>query len=264
MMLEHSVAGARGSARLVHDDRDRFALLERVVDVMGALLGYCIMDTHLHVVVEGQRERSRAALTGALARYARYFNPRHEREGPLLRGPVESIRAGSEVELVRLIHYVHRNPPLLAREIDFPWSSARALVGLSRAEFPNVGRLRALLGSRARPASPARVALAGLEPLIVPTASPGLILAAAAQAFGVDPVAVAGKERAPALVRARAVYVVLGRLESYRDVQLAPALGRTRQRVTQLAATEVDTDGVRVARTLLRDPALRVRLAPLN
>jgi hypothetical protein len=266
MNVDHLNAGARGSTGLVLDDADRFALLGRLVESFGdALLGYCLMDTHLHVLAEGQPARTRAALTRGLRAYARSFNARHAREGPLLRGPVEAIRAPGPAELARMLRYLHENPlrtrdPIVSREVDYVWSSARSFAGLSRAAFPNVDRMRALLGSRARPFTRSPVPLAGLEPARVPAEAPGAILAAAAQTFGVAPSAVAGKGLSPALVSARAVFVTLGRLESYRDSQLAPVLGRTRQRMWQLGAGEVDLDGVRIARTLLREPPLRSRL----
>ena len=263
----HLIAGARGSSRLVQDERDRFELLERLVAALGeTLLAYCIMDTHLHVLAEGAPARG---LWGeGLRRYARAYNSRHRSEGPLLRGPVEAIRVGSSVELGRALRYVHENPlktrvPLVAAAIDFEWSSARAYVGLCRAPFPNVGRALDLLGEHAHRSLPPRLALAGLEPAAVAGATPPWILAASAQALGVDPARVAGGGRAPAVVAARAVYVRLGRLEGFRDGQLAPVLGKTRSCVTKVAASEeVDLEAVRVARTLLRRPELRARLHP--
>jgi hypothetical protein len=261
MKVAHLNAGARGASRLVLDDRDRFRLLRGVVAAFGdALLAYCLMDTHLHVVVEGGEE-SGEVLGRVLRGYARAFNARHRAEGPLLRGPVVAIPAPGVVELARMLRYVHENPirmrePIVAREVDYEWSSARAFAGLARTAFPNVARAEALGGVRHRRVQ----VLAGLEAVPVPGAGPELILAAAAQAFGVDPLDLAARRNTPALVAARRVYVTLGRLESYRDSQLALVLGRTRVRVTQLAAEPVDLEGARIARTLLREPRFRVRL----
>jgi hypothetical protein len=261
--VHHLNAGALGTTRLVHDDRDRWELVSRLVAALGdGLLAYCLMDTHVHVVAEGP------GLEGVLRGYARYFNARHRRTGPLLRGPVVAIPAPGVGELGRMIRYVHENPlktrePLVGREIEYEWSSARAFAGLSRATYPNVARVRGLVGRRF--GGEPRVDLAGLEQARVPCAGPELILGAASQAFGVEPREVAGRRLAPALVAARAVYVFLGNLESYSDAQLAPYLGRARSRLTQLALGPIDLEGVRIARTLLRDPGLRSRLpTPVN
>jgi hypothetical protein len=91
-----------------------------------------------------------------------------------------------------------------------------------------------------------------------------LILAAVAQAAGFTAVELASAHRSPALAAARAAYVTLGRLESYRDTQLGVLIGRTRSRVTKLAREPFDVGVARIARTLVQEPALRARLSPLS
>ncbi len=72
----------------------------------------------------------------------------------------------------------------------------------------------------------------------------------------------ASPRRSPELQAARAVYVTLGRLESYSDGQLAGLLGRSRRWTSELAA-DPDLGAVRMARTLFRDPVLRASLPTL-
>jgi len=147
------------------------------------------------------------------------------------------------------------------RSFEYSWSGARAFVGLTRASLANVSRATTLLGERARWVAPAMPpTLADLEPAEVPCAGPELILAAAADAYGCGPDALASRRIGPDLCAARAVYVRLGGLESYTHEQLAGPLARTRSRVTQLGVGPIDLAGVRIARTLLRDPGLRRRL----
>jgi hypothetical protein len=264
MHVAHLILGARGFSRLVRDDHDRFALLGRVVAALGDdLLAYCVMDTHLHVVARGTL--AEAALAGALRLYARAFNARHREEGPLLRGPIRAIPAPSEFELGRQIRYVHANPldttvPIVATPVAFEWSSARRFAGLSAADFPNVAGAVEILGDEGRRFLPEPEALVDLEPALTPRARPEVILRAAAQTFGVDPLRVAGPERSPVLARARAVYMNLGRLESFCGPQLAPLLGRTRQCANQIAAAHADARALRIARTLLLTPELNARL----
>ncbi|HZV02805.1 MAG TPA: hypothetical protein VFF73_39220 [Planctomycetota bacterium] len=266
--LSHLIAGARGRARLVHDDRDRFELLRRTTTVHGTrLLAYCVMDTHLHVVAEGPPDQVLAAHRVAMRNYVRFFNARHGAEGPLLRGPVQAIPTTPEIELARAIKYVHKNPldthpPMAETELAYEWSSMRAFAGLSRTDFANVTRARELMGRHTRWALPAACPLVDLDPVSVPTAPAELILAAAAQTFGVLVEDLASLSRARTLSAARAVFVAVGRLEGYQESQLAAVLGRTQQRVSQLVDVPSDTEGARVVRTLLRDPTLRARLKP--
>jgi hypothetical protein len=268
MRCSHLTAGALGRERLVLDDRDRGELVRRLAGLApSGLLAYCVMDTHVHAVVEGTGARACAAARGVFSGYTRAFNARHGRSGPLLRGAVSAATAKTARELARQIAYVHDNPvrtktPIVARPHHFEWSSARAFAGLSRAPSTNVARALELLGRERRFVSPGQVALAELTPAPIPSSSIEILLSAAAQAFGVASCELAGPSLASEAVAARAVYVALGRLEGFRDVQLAMPLGRTDRRVSQIGAGAVDLAGVRIARTLLRDPALRARLQP--
>ncbi|HZV01642.1 MAG TPA: hypothetical protein VFF73_33335 [Planctomycetota bacterium] len=267
--VHHLIAGATGSLRLVHDDADRHVLLRLIACRFGpTLLAYCVMDTHVHLTLEGDLEQLREALRLALRAYARTFNLRHgEARGPLLRGPVEVFTKRDPFELARLIRYVHRNPldthpPVVEDPIAFEWSSARAYVGLTLARVANVERARALLGGDLRRLHLERPPLANLVPVGLPRVSLANVAVAAAQAHGIPATDLASAQRSSALNVPRGTFVALGRLEAYRDPQLARALGRTPQRVWQLAA-HADETAVRIARTLLVSPTLRRRLGSL-
>jgi hypothetical protein len=262
--VHHLNAGAARRLRLVLEARDGFDLLVRLVATLGArLLAYCVMHTHLHLVVEGPLAEILPLTNDALWGYTQSFNRRHGLSGPLLRGPVTAIAKHDAFELMRTIDYVHDNPtacdpPIVERAVHFEWSSARAFAGLSLAPFPNVARARALLGrERVRLRRPE---LADLDAVAVPSVHPRQILIAAAQTFGVDPAEVVSSSRARGAIAARQGFVRIGRLESYTDAQLAPFLRRTRQRITQIASRPIDDAALRIARTLLRHAAFRRRI----
>jgi hypothetical protein len=267
MECSHLIAGARESERLVRDDADRVELLRRLAAAVGAgaVLAYCVLDTHCHVVVDGRADRVREAGGRAVFGYTKWFNARHERSGALLRGPVTVIAARSSREVARQIDYVHENPlktrtPLVTDETFFEWSSARAFAGLSRGKLPNVPRALAVLGKDRRRVVRPGPPLEDLARAAFPSVGAGLVLAAAAQVFGVTSGELVGGGLAPEAVAARAVYVTLGRLEGFRDGHLAAPLGRTRRRVSQIGSGPVHLVGVRIARTLIRVPGLRARL----
>ncbi|HZV01883.1 MAG TPA: hypothetical protein VFF73_34545 [Planctomycetota bacterium] len=268
MLTTHLTGGACRSERLVRDDVDRFSLLEHLRAELGPLLAYCVMDTHVHFVAEGAAEKLQPLADAALHAYARAFNRRHGRRGPLLRGRAAPLEKRDAVELARTIYYTHKNPldttpPLVKRPVDHEWSSARAFVGLARDRFADPARARRLMGDEVRRITIASPALADTRPVPAPRATPDTILAAAAAVLRVLPAECASARRSPALREARAVYVTLGRLESYTDRQLAPALGRSRQRTSELAE-DPDFDAVRMARTLFIDPLLRATLRPVQ
>ncbi len=262
-------AGGRGGTALFRDDGDRFAIGETLDRVFGpAVLAFCPMRTHLHVLVEGERSTVARDIDYALRAYARARN-RRATLPELLRGPID-IRTihDDRRELARAIHYIHMNPvkttpPIVTEPVFFEWGTARAYAGMSLAWQANVSRARALLGRdewRTRLAAPE---LFGLEPLALPLARPNALLVAAAQVFGLLAADLASSSQRRDLAPARATYVHAGRLESYSDEQLALVLRKTRQRVHQLGQRPVDPIAVRIARTLCRDERFIVRLPEL-
>jgi hypothetical protein len=274
MDVHHLTAGARTGLRLVQGDRDRYELVARIGAAMGeALLAYCVMDTHIHVVAEMPAARARQRLEAALVRHTRAVNARRGSLGRLLRGPVEAVPAPDEDGLARMIQYVHENPvrtrqPLVRLAFAYRWSSLRAYAGLSLAGVANVGRALALAGPRAPRLRPAGVGpapvQAGLDRAAPwPSAPPPLLLAAAAETYGLPARDLPSAARSAALVRARSLFLGLGRLEGYSPTLLAPLLGRSRAQAYRLLAPVPERD-VRIARTLMAVPEVRAQLSRID
>jgi hypothetical protein len=261
--VHHIIVRAHESTRLAHDDHDRSRLTHATWRVFGArLLTYCLMDTHLHVLAEADHDAALAGARLTLGRYGQWFDARHRADHGVLVARVERVLPMPiGAELARGIHYLHQNPKkarLVDDEAEWPWSGARSFGGLSKAPFANVARAVELCGGdlwRLRPRW--RSDLADMEPSIVPMDGVEVVLAASAQTFGVLPVHVAAKHLFAHVVAARTTFVHLGRLEGLKDAQLAPAIGRKRRRVSQLAGSPIDEQAVVIARTLMREPRLR-------
>ncbi|MEZ0230841.1 MAG: transposase [Planctomycetota bacterium] len=248
----------------MRDDVDRLTFIRDVHEAFGArLLAYCIMDTHYHLMAECSEPEARALAAQFTRRYTRAFNKRHGLKRRLIDGPVDVRLKDTPVLVAKSIKYDHQNPVkarMVAHELVFEWSSARAFAGLARTPYPNVERARALVQESAKWALPGPCPLANLERIATPRVPADQILAAIACIFGCSLEELQSDERASPLPAARTAFVVLGRLEGYLDRQLAPSLGRSRVRMTTLAGDDVDLDAVRIARTLLLDAAMRSRL----
>jgi len=258
LSVGHFIAGAHERTRLVADERDRATLLACVARAAGGgLLAFCILDTHLHVVVEGPESATTRRFERALADYARAFNKRRPDTPLVLRGKPVRVPKDGPFETARTIKYTHENPmkttpPLAASEELYPWSSAPVFAGLVADDRVNAARARDVVSGHERWALPSPRRLEGLEPSTRPSALLDTLLRASARACSVLAEDMTSASGAHELGRARAVFARLARLESYNDGQIADALGRTRQRVTQLAAMDVDLVAVRRARTLAR------------
>src|SRR5437764_2880754 len=96
MPIHNITAGARASTRLVHDDRDHFELSGALDRCLGqALLAFCPMNTHLHVLAEGERSAVLTAVDYALRSFAHVRN-RREACPELLRGPIDARTLGDD------------------------------------------------------------------------------------------------------------------------------------------------------------------------
>lgn len=96
---------------------------------------YCLMPNHIHAVVVPQTERSLAAFFGPLHKlYAQHTNQRYEWSGHLWQARFFSVPM-NESHALAALRYVEMNPcrsGLADKPEDWPWSSARANLGLAK------------------------------------------------------------------------------------------------------------------------------------
>lgn len=99
------------------------------------ILAYCLMPNHFHLVVRqmvnGGTSRFAANFTNS---YTKYFNTKHEREGPLFQGAFKAVRVETEEQLLHVTRYIHLNPVTsflipLEELVAYPWSSYREYLG---------------------------------------------------------------------------------------------------------------------------------------
>ncbi len=75
------------------------------------IIAYCLMPTHIHFVIEQIIEDGISRfMANILNSYAKYFNLRHKRRGPLWEGRFKSIFVETDEQLLHLTRYLHLNP----------------------------------------------------------------------------------------------------------------------------------------------------------
>ena len=133
---------------LSDEDRRRYQNLirERLEPCGVALLGWCWMTNHVHLIAVPQRPDSLARLVrSAHAVYTQEFNRRYERSGHLWQSRFFSCALGRDHVLTALA-YVDRNSlraGMVGRAEAYPWSSALAhLSGSDEAGILDFGELR--------------------------------------------------------------------------------------------------------------------------
>jgi REP element-mobilizing transposase RayT len=120
---------------------------------------YCLMPNHYHLVLEIDVPTLSSGLQQLNGSYAQEFNRRHGFSGHLFQGRFHSAPVETDSHLLELARYVPLNPVrarLCDDPADWPWSSFRATLGMSRpAPFLAIDRV---LGSFALDRRRARAA----------------------------------------------------------------------------------------------------------
>jgi putative transposase len=131
--IYHAFARGNNQRLIFFDDADRrsyLGLLERCVRAMRwRCLAYCLMDNHVHLLLQTPHANLSAGVQHLHGHYAQRFNRRHGSVGHLFGGRYGAVRIGSDEHLWTAAVYIARNPVeagLSKDPEDWPWSSYRA------------------------------------------------------------------------------------------------------------------------------------------
>jgi putative transposase len=129
--VHHVYARGNRKQRIYLDDRDRVAylrLLGLVVSERGwRCLAYCLMNNHLHLLVETPQANLGVGMDSLQGGYAQGFNRRHGHTGHVFQGPYGSERIHTDDQFWWAVRYIAMNPVeagLCARPEQWRWSSA--------------------------------------------------------------------------------------------------------------------------------------------
>jgi putative transposase len=93
-----------------------FTKTEKLVDI----IGYCIMPTHIHLILRNLDYKAISTfMRKILDSYAKYFNIKTKRKGPLWQSRFKNVLVETDQQLIHLTRYLHLNP-VTARLVDKP------------------------------------------------------------------------------------------------------------------------------------------------
>lgn len=215
------------------DSDKRFFLVTLLKDLRKArcaLLAYCLMDNHFHLLIATSTVHLAIPLQSALTRYALRFNRNNKRVGHLFQGRYCAKPCRNLSYLHRVIAYIHLNP-VRAGIVDAPekwgWSSHSDWSNL-RGSVIDFGTLTELTDVSA--ADFRDVYLEGLaatherrpQGLSIPQ-----LIEYAAAIMGVTPEDIISGNRGNAFTRAKLLLIDCAQVEGYELKELAHALGCT-------------------------------------
>lgn len=100
------------------------------------IVAYCLMPNHIHFLLRQILNKGTSTFMGNITNsYARYFNTKRQRIGPLFQGRFKAVRISSENYLLHLSRYIHLNP--LSSEVVKDFSELRVYPYSSLPEYLN-------------------------------------------------------------------------------------------------------------------------------
>ncbi|MFH0937034.1 MAG: transposase [Candidatus Daviesbacteria bacterium] len=91
------------------------------------IVAYCLMPNHFHFLIKQSREGGITEFIRKVSNsYAKYYNTKYSRVGPLLQGTFKAVLIETDEQLLHVSRYIHLNPisSFLVKELNqYKWSS---------------------------------------------------------------------------------------------------------------------------------------------
>lgn len=122
----------RGADRqdIFSTDDDRLVFERHLGEIVAAgqleIHAYVLMSNHYHLLGRSPLGEVSSAMHRLGSEYARWYNQRHRRDGPLFRNRFVSVPVRSDTQALVVARYIHRNPLAIVpeRALDaYRWSS---------------------------------------------------------------------------------------------------------------------------------------------
>jgi putative transposase len=146
--VHHVYARGNDRRRIFDDDADRHSYLRTLSRVVQRhrwhCLAYCLMENHIHLLLETQEGNLGRGMQRLHGRYAGAYNDRHRRSGHVFQGRFGSVLVETDEQLWHTVGYIVRNPVeagQCARPEQWPWSSHRATLAGPWPDWLDVPRL---------------------------------------------------------------------------------------------------------------------------
>ena len=107
-------------------------ILKKVMDVEKCKIhGYCIMDNHLHLLIDENGQEISRIMKRINVSYAMYYNERYDKIGHVFQDRYKSKNIEDDQYLLAVLRYIHNNPlkPKMADVVGaYQWSSYNAYI----------------------------------------------------------------------------------------------------------------------------------------
>ena len=132
----HVILRGNGGQDIFFSSEDRtrlYLLLQEGVERFGHRIhAFCLMNNHVHLVIQVGEIPLSKIIQNLSFRYTRHINTIQMRTGHLFQGRYKAILIDADNYLLQLVRYIHNNPVrarISSQCRDFQWSSHKAYCG---------------------------------------------------------------------------------------------------------------------------------------
>lgn len=118
------------------------------------ILAFCLMDNHFHFLLKQKLDLGIVKLVSNLQNgYAKYFNIKTERTGPLFQPMFKSVRVVTDEQLLHVSRYIHLNPStgylVEIKDLEsYKWSSLLSYTGEGKYPFVSTELILGLMSKK--------------------------------------------------------------------------------------------------------------------
>lgn len=121
---------------IFEDKNDRYRFMQTLAYVKKKsdllLYGYCLMDNHVHLLIEEREESISKVIQRLSSSYVLWYNRKYDRTGHLFQGRFRSETIESVRSFLKVLRYIHQNPVqagLASDAITSKWTSMQEYLG---------------------------------------------------------------------------------------------------------------------------------------
>lgn len=136
--IYHLILKGVNSQEIFFEDSDRLKLLDLLKQTKEMypydIYAYVLMDNHIHLIVFDEQDNLSQIMHKICTIYAIYFNKKYERTGHLFQDRFKSKCVNTEIYLLNLQRYIHKNPQKdgICKMENYRWSSYKEYIGIAR------------------------------------------------------------------------------------------------------------------------------------
>lgn len=96
------------------------------------ILAYCLMDNHIHLLLQSAPENLASFFQSIGSRFVRWYNNKYLRSGHMFQDRYHSVAIESEESYLSVLKYIHNNPVkahMCRYPSEYRWSSYNAFYG---------------------------------------------------------------------------------------------------------------------------------------